>query len=89
MPNTFTLYQNFPNPFNPKTNIKYQIAKSSHVKLIVYDILGKEIETLVNSYQRQGNYSVIFNGNNLPSGVYFYVLQADNFIKFKKMVLLK
>ncbi len=94
VPDKFLLYQNYPNPFNPVTKIKFQIPadgrkQTADVKLIVYDILGKEIKTLVNEQLQPGSYEVTFDGNNLPSGVYFYKLQAGNFIETKKMVLLK
>ncbi len=92
----FKLEQNYPNPFNPTTNIKYSILKESFVTLKVYDILGKEITTLVNEKKPLGNYSVNFNAINLPSGVYFYRMQAipegrqaGSFVSTKKFVLLK
>ncbi|MEJ2617245.1 MAG: T9SS type A sorting domain-containing protein [Ignavibacteriaceae bacterium] len=85
----YNLSQNYPNPFNPKTTIKYFLPNSSFVTLKVYDILGKEITTLVNERKSAGNYSVNFNASNLPSGVYFYRMQAGNFVSTKKFVLLK
>ncbi len=90
----FELYQNYPNPFNPTTTIKYSIpvvgtAHELSVHLAVYDILGSKVATLVNRKQAPGNYSVQFNANNLPSGVYFYILRAGNFTATKKMILLK
>jgi hypothetical protein len=89
-PEEFKLKQNYPNPFNPKTNIKYQISKSKYVKLIVYDILGREIIILVNQKQRAGIYETDFSGNNLSSGIYFYSLYTDkNLIDTKKMILIK
>jgi hypothetical protein len=102
-PNIFSLEQNYPNPFNPSTKIKYTIpdvalrqAQSDIlVTLKVYDILGNEIATLVNEEQPAGSYEIEFNsvGTNrdlsLPSGIYFYKLQAGNFIQTKKMILLK
>jgi photosystem II stability/assembly factor-like uncharacterized protein len=95
IPNENKLFQNYPNPFNPVTSIKYQIPKSvnsqkSNVKLIIYDILGKEIATLVNEKQTPGIYEVVFNGNNLSAGIYFYSLIInDKRIDTKKLVLLK
>lgn len=90
VPQECKLYQNFPNPFNPFTTIKYQIIKNSNVKLIVYDILGKEIEILVNEKQSPGIYETQFNGINLSSGVYFYKLSIDGkILDAKKFILLK
>ncbi|MFC2103117.1 T9SS type A sorting domain-containing protein [Bacteroidota bacterium] len=88
-PGSFQLYQNYPNPFNPITKIKYQIPKLSFVTLKVYDVLGNEIETLVNEQKPPGSYEINFNSSELTSGVYFYKLQANEFISTKKMVLLK
>ena len=85
----FRIYQNYPNPFNPITTIKYSIPKESFVNIKVYDILGKEITTLINERKSPGNYSIDFNGVNLPSGVYFYRMQAGSFVSTKKFVLLK
>lgn len=85
----FKLEQNFPNPFNPATKISFSIPQSNLVTLKVYDILGNDITTLVNERKTAGNYSVNFNASNLPSGVYFYRIQAGNFVSTKKFVLLK
>jgi len=100
--NDFILYQNYPNPFNPTTTIKYSIptppllpplAKRKDgvgfVILKVYDILGKEVATLVNKKQLPGNYSVTFNAENLPSGVYYYRLQMGRFVHSRSMILLR
>ncbi len=96
IPEKFSLSQNYPNPFNPTTTIEYSIpnvgmlnATSSNVQLIVYDVLGRKITTLVNNKQTPGIYSVKFDASNLPSGVYFYRLQAGNFVATKKMILMK
>ncbi len=90
VPKNFELFQNFPNPFNPTTLITYSVPKNnSKITLKVYNILGKEIATLVDKTQNVGNYSVSFNANDLPSGVYFYQLKSGNFIQTKKMVLMK
>jgi endonuclease I len=86
---TFSLSQNYPNPFNPLTSIHYAIGKRQFVTLKVYDILGNEIVTLVNDEKSAGNYEVNFNASNIPSGVYFYHLQAGSFIQTNKMILLK
>ena len=93
----FSLEQNYPNPFNPSTAISYQLSVGSHVSLIVFDVLGKEVAVLVNEEQEAGNYSVKFdatnNGqlttNSLPSGVYYYKLQAGKFSQTKGMIYLK
>ncbi|MDT3695031.1 MAG: PQQ-binding-like beta-propeller repeat protein [Ignavibacterium sp.] len=85
----YFLSQNYPNPFNPTTTISYQIKKGGLVQLKVYDVLGKEVATLVKEEQTQGNHSVKFNGSNLPSGMYVYSLHINNFIRNRKMILLK
>lgn len=87
--NNFSLSQNFPNPFNPSTKIRYQIPKMSYVTLKVYDVLGNEIETLVNEEKPIGVYEVEFNATGLPSGIYFYKLIAGEFNQTKKLILLK
>ncbi|MBI5403263.1 MAG: T9SS type A sorting domain-containing protein [Ignavibacteriae bacterium] len=88
IPNYFSLSQNYPNPFNPATNIKYQIANNKFISLKVFDILGKEIESLVNEKQSAGTYEVNWNGSQYPSGVYFYRLVTDGFTDTKKMILI-
>lgn len=86
----FSLEQNFPNPFNPKTVISWQLPVGSYVTLKVYDILGKEVATLVNGEQSPGRYSIKFDAaNSLPSGVYFYQLRAGKFVETKKFILTK
>jgi hypothetical protein len=85
----FELLQNYPNPFNPTTTIKFQIPEISFVTIKVYDVLGNEIETLVNEERTAGSYEVEFNKIVLPSGIYFYRLQAASFVETKKMVLIK
>ncbi len=87
--NHFELKQNYPNPFNPATKIKYQLASSGIVSLKVYDILGREVATLVNETKSAGNYEANFNAANLSSGIYLYKIQAGNFTESKKMILLK
>ena len=85
----FTLFQNSPNPFNPCTVIRYEIKNSGFVSLKIYDILGKEVVTLVNKKLSPGNYKVNFNAENLTSGIYFYRLQSNNFQQTRKMILLR
>ncbi len=86
---SFALYQNYPNPFNPSTVINYQLLTDAYVTLSVYDILGREVTTLVNGYQYSGTHFARFNGINLPSGVYLYRLQVGNWSATRKMVLIK
>lgn len=89
MPAEFELLQNYPNPFNPTTNISYELPADGSVSLKVYDILGREVATLVNGRQNAGYYDVTFDASNLPSGVYFYRLQAGSYDKIMKLMLLK
>jgi Secretion system C-terminal sorting domain len=89
IPNSYILYQNYPNPFNPATKIKFDLPKSNHVKLIIYDVLGREITVLVNQKQKAGSYEVDWDATNYPSGVYFYKLVTESYSETKKMVLLK
>ncbi|MFI5143990.1 MAG: SBBP repeat-containing protein [Ignavibacteria bacterium] len=89
VPKNFKLYQNYPNPFNPGTIIKFEVGKSSNVKLVVYDMVGKEVQTLINNNYNPGTYTVNFNKPGIASGVYFYVLTAGEFRDIKKMILLK
>ncbi len=88
-PRTFELSQNYPNPFNPSTVISYQLPISSEVSLKVYDMLGRELQTLVNTRQDAGRYAVLFNATSLASGLYFYRLQAGTFVETRKMTLVK
>jgi hypothetical protein len=88
-PKDFILSQNYPNPFNPSTVISYLLPVTSNVALKVYDILGNEIGTLLNEEKPAGEYEVEFNASSLPSGIYFYQLQAGDYIQTKKMILIK
>ena len=89
IPDEFILYQNYPNPFNPATTISFSLPKYELVRLTVYGINGKEILELINESKPAGNYSVVFEEDNLPSGVYFYSLNAGDFKETKKMILIK
>ncbi len=94
IPSQFQLLQNYPNPFNPETTIAYTLPKPTQVKLVIYDMLGQEVRTLVNEPQKQGVNSVVWNGKNnqgqpLPSGLYIYRIVADGFTQSSKSVLLK
>lgn len=88
-PVNYSLSQNYPNPFNPSTTIKYSIPNSSLVKIKLFNMLGQEISELVNQEQQSGDYEITFDAANLPSGVYFYTIEAGNFVQTRKMVLLK
>ncbi len=96
VPNIFQLYQNYPNPFNPSTTIQYSIPSNKNssegatlVTLKIYDLLGREVETLVNEQKLPGFYEIKFSAANLSSGVYFYRIKAANFVETKKMILLR
>jgi hypothetical protein len=89
IPKTYGLYQNFPNPFNPSTTIRYQIPKPGLVTLKLYDILGREVATLVGENKIEGTYDVSFDASRFASGIYFYKLDAGQCTQIKKMILLK
>ncbi|MCH7772115.1 MAG: T9SS type A sorting domain-containing protein [Bacteroidetes bacterium] len=89
LPKHFSLDQNYPNPFNPSTSIQYAVSSMQFVSLKVYDLLGREVATLVNEEKPVGNYEVEFIGDGLTSGIYFYQLRAGNYVETKKMVLLR
>ena len=88
-PSDYALHQNFPNPYNPATTITYSLPIKSQVDLVVYNTLGESVTQLVNEEKEAGKYSVEFNAAGLPSGIYFYRIQAGSFIETKKMILLK
>jgi len=85
----FSMDQNYPNPFNPVTTLKYSFSRGGHVSLTIFNMLGQEIESLVNREMQPGSYSISWDAQNLPSGVYFYKLTVDSRSKIKKMILLK
>jgi hypothetical protein len=86
----YRLYQNYPNPFNPITNVKFSILYAGNVKLIVYDVQGREVQTLVNETLKPGTYETTFDASALPTGIYFYQLFADGIaVQTRKMILLK
>jgi hypothetical protein len=89
LPDNFYLYQNFPNPFNSQTTISFEIKEPTNVKLKIYSLLGEEVMTLINSYLQPKEYRISFDAKNLPSGVYFYSLETDNFFDIKRFLLLK
>jgi hypothetical protein len=88
-PTAFALYQNYPNPFNPITNIRYGVPNRSHVTLTVFNALGQEVVQLVNGDMEAGYHEVQFEGKNLSSGVYFYRMQAGDFVQTRKFVLVR
>jgi hypothetical protein len=89
IPSSYSLSQNYPNPFNPTTNIKFAIPKNEFVKITVFDILGKELETLLNEQLQPGTYETNWNASNYPSGVYFYRLTTGDFSETKRMLMIK
>ena len=93
VPKGFALLQNYPNPFNPSTKIQYTIGNAGSVSLKIYNVLGREVATLVNGHQEAGSYTVPFGINNgtfdLSSGVYFYRLEVGSFVSTKKLILMK
>jgi hypothetical protein len=88
-PKEYNLKQNYPNPFNPITNINYEIPNDVFVSIKVYDILGREIKTLINEYKTAGSYIISFNGSEFSSGIYFYKIKAGNYVNVKRMLLIK
>jgi hypothetical protein len=89
IPKAFELSQNYPNPFNPVTTISYAIPKAGNVKIVVTDVLGKEVAVLVDEDKPAGYYNLSFDGTNLPSGTYFYTIRAGDFKDTKRMILVK
>ncbi len=88
-PSTFVLEQNYPNPFNPSTTINFSIPAQSNVKVTIYDVIGNEIAVIANEVKSAGSYSVKWNASSNASGIYFYKLEADNFVQVRKMILMK
>ena len=89
LPTEFSLSQNYPNPFNPSTTLRYTIPRSGQVTLRIYNLLGKEVETLVDEKQQAGAYAIQWNPVDLPSGIYFIRLQAGEFAANRKLLLVK
>jgi len=89
IPGSFALLQNYPNSFNPSTTISFDIPQRSHVKLVVYDVLGREVKILVDDEKAAGRYEVKFDATGLTSGVYFYRIVAENFTQVREMVVVK
>jgi hypothetical protein len=89
LPGSARLDQNYPNPFNPTTKIQFTIVNRQLTIVKVFDLMGREVATLVNEVKQPGTYTVVFNGSNLESGVYFYRLQAGSLVETKQLILLK
>ena len=89
VPQRFELFQNYPNPFNPRTTIRYQLNEPAEVKLKVFNISGQEVALLVRARQNPGRYEIEWNAGDLPSGIYYYQIQANNNILTRKSLLLK
>jgi hypothetical protein len=89
LPKEFSLKQNYPNPFNPSTNIQYDLPSDNFVNIKIYDILGKEVMSLVNEFKNAGSYIISFNASNLSSGIYYYKIEAGKFEQIRKMILVK
>ena len=89
IPENYLLSQNYPNPFNPETVIRYSIPQAEEVSLVVYNLIGEKVALLINGNMPAGNHRVTWDASNFPSGIYFYRLQASDFVQTRKMVLLK
>ena len=89
IPKEYALAQNYPNPFNPSTIINWEMPQAGLVTLKIYDVLGREIVTLINEELNAGNHEATFNASGISSGIYFYQLKANNYIQTKKMILMK
>ena len=86
---SFALERNYPNPFNPTTTIEYSLGLAGPTKLMIYDVLGRELVKLVDEYRPAGTHKVVWNASSMPSGVYFYRLESSNFVRTQKMILMK
>jgi hypothetical protein len=89
IPLEYSLSQNYPNPFNPSTTINYSVPRSANVSLTIFNTLGQKVASLVNRREEEGYHQVIWNATNVPSGIYFYRLQAGEFLETKKIILLR
>ena len=88
-PDVFVLHQNYPNPFNPTTILSYDLKADAHVKLTVYNLVGQVVQVLTDENQPAGSYEVVFDGNQLPAGIYLYKLQVGEFSSVRRMTLIK
>jgi hypothetical protein len=89
MPDAYSLSQNYPNPFNPSTAIDYSLAKVSFIQLRIFDVLGREVKTIIHKKESAGKHTVYFDASDMNSGIYFYRITADDFVESKKMILIK
>jgi hypothetical protein len=89
LPHLFDLLQNYPNPFNPTTTIRYELPFASHVSLIVFDVLGRQVRTLVNTFEQAGRHEATFNAQNVSSGTYFYRLEAGGSVETRKLTVVR
>jgi hypothetical protein len=89
IPDKYFLYNNYPNPFNPSTMIKYQLPEAGYVSIKIYNSIGREVETLVSDKHSPGTYVVTFDGSKYASGIYFYKLESEKYFSTKKMLLIK
>jgi hypothetical protein len=89
IPSEFNLDQNYPNPFNPSTTIRFNLPENVNVKLMVFNSLGEQVSQLINGQMEAGTYSIKFDANTLPSGIYFYRIEAGSFTAIRKMILMK
>jgi len=89
LPQVYKLNQNYPNPFNPSTTISYSLPKAEKVRLTIYNLIGQQVEVLINKKQTPGEYRIIWDSQDLPSGLYFYELKTENFTQRKKMILIR
>jgi hypothetical protein len=89
LPREFSLSQNYPNPFNPQTAVKYALPRDSHVKIEIFDLLGRKVQTLVNEDKEAGVHEVIWNADRAASGIYFYRMETEGFTRTNKMLLLR
>ena len=89
LPASYALGQNYPNPFNPSTTVHYEVPQATYVKITVYEVLGREVATLVNELKQPGRYEAVFDGRNLASGVYLYRMQAGSFVQTRKLLMIR
>ena len=89
LPSSFSLNQNYPNPFNPSTTISFNLPVQAKIKVIIYDALGTQLEVIADDVKSAGTHNITWNAKNYASGIYFYKLEADNFVQVRKMILMK
>jgi hypothetical protein len=89
IPDAFHLHQNFPNPFNPSTVIRYDVAQATHVTIEIFNLIAQRVAVIVDGFHHAGSYEIVFHGDNLPSGVYLYTMSTEDFVKSKRFILLQ